>query len=531
MKQYRDLREHLQALEDEGLLQRVSRPINKDTELFPLVRWQFRGGIAEHQRRGWLFENVIDSNGTKYPYPFALGVLASSRRIYGIGLNCRNDDEILAKWQEALTKSVSPIVVDRGPVQEVQLQGEALSKKGGGFESFPVPISTPGFDNGPYFTWSHWVTKDPETGIRNLGNYRAQIKSPTRLGISLGAAQHAVIHWRKCRERKMPLEAAIIVGCPPVVSYACVQKIPYSQDEYDVAGGLVGEPIQLVKCKTVDVEVPAHAELVIEGRLPTDFLEPEGPFGESHGYMHPRQLSPYLEVTCVTHRKDVILSGIMSQVTPSESSTIKKVGYDTLFLKYLREHCGLKNVTRVVMHEALVNLRKLVILQVKKSSKDEIRKALHAAVKLHGGVGKITIAVDEDIDPESLDGIFWALCFRATFPDDIEFLPNMSHGHAPPFPKDDILTKPDAILKEAYMLVDATLKEPFPPVSLPRREFMERAAEIWKELELPELKPEYPWFGFSLGDWTEENQHEAELALQGRHYEVGAKLAQQRVRR
>ena len=81
------------------------------------------------------------------------------------------------------------------------------------------------------------------------------------------------------------------------------------------------------------------------------------------------------------------------------------------------------------------------------------------------------------------------------------------------------------------MLVDATLKEPFPPVSLPRREFMENAARIWKELNMPELKPEYPWFGFSLGDWTEENQHEAQLALQGRHYEIGAKLQKQRVRR
>ncbi|MGH9821033.1 MAG: UbiD family decarboxylase domain-containing protein, partial [Pyrinomonadaceae bacterium] len=337
MKKYRDLREHLQALEDENLLQRVTRPINKDTELFPLVRWQFRGGIGEHQRRGWLFENVIDTSGKNYSYPFALGVLASSRRIYAVGLGCRDEKEILAKWERALTRPIAPIILDNGCVHEVVLEGAALSKKGAGFESFPIPISTPGFDNGPYFTWSHWVTKDPENGIRNLGNYRAQVKSENRLGISLGAAQHAVIHWRKCRDKGMPLEAAIIVGCPPVVSYACVQKIPYGQDEYGVAGGLAGEPIQLVRCKTVDIEVPAHAELVIEGRLPTDFLEPEGPFGESHGYMHPRQLSPYMEVTCVTHRKDMILTGIMSQVTPSESSTIKKVGYDTLFLKYLQE--------------------------------------------------------------------------------------------------------------------------------------------------------------------------------------------------
>jgi 4-hydroxy-3-polyprenylbenzoate decarboxylase len=310
-----------------------------------------------------------------------------------------------------------------------------------------------------------------------------------------------------------------------------VQKVPYGQDEYEVAGGLAREPIQLVKCKTVDIEVPADAEMVIEGRMPTDVLEPEGPFGESHGYIHPRQLSPFLDITCVTMRNDMILTGIMSQVTPSESSTIKKVGYDTLFLRYLQKDCGFTSVVRVVMHEALVNLRKLVILQMKKSSREEIRGALRAAASFHGGVGKITIAVDEDIDPESLDGIFWALCVRATFPEDIEFLPNMSHGHAPPFPKEDILTRPDAVPKESYMMIDAMLKESFPPVSLPKKEFMENAAAIWNELGLPELKPQYPWYGYSLGDWNEETQEEARLALEGRHYEIGEKLVKQRVKR
>jgi len=531
MKKYRDLREHLKALEEENLLLRVRRPINKDTELFPLVRWQFRGGLPESERKGWLFENVTDSRGRKYRYPFALGVLASSRRIYAVGLQCKNDEEILERWENALAHPVKPEMVADGPVHEVVLTEADLQKADGGFDAFPVPISTPGFDNGPYFTWSHWVTKDAETGIRNLGNYRVQIKSKTRLGISLGAAQHAVIHWRKGRERGRPLEAAIIVGCPPVVSYACVQKVPYGVDEYTVAGGLAREPIQLVKCKTVDLEVPADAEMVIEGRLPTDCLEPEGPFGESHGYIHPRQLSPFMEVTCVTHRRDMILTGIMSQVTPSESSTIKKVGYDTLFLKHLRDDCGLKNVARVVMHEALVNLRKLVILQIKKSSREEVRKALVAAATFHAGVGKITIAVDEDIDAGSLDGVFWAICFRAKFPEDVEFLPGMKQGHAPPFPKEDLLTRPDAAMSESFMLIDATLKEPFPPVSLPTREYMERAATIWRELGLPPLAPQYPWFGYSLGDWDEEKADEARLAVEGRHYEIGEKLKAQRVKR
>ena len=126
MKKYRDLREHLKILEDENLLQRVTRPINKDTELFPLVRWQFRGGITEEQRRGWFFENVVDSRGKKYTYPFALGVLASSRRIYAIGLDCGDEQEIPAKWQKALSTPIAPVMVESGPVHEVVLESQAV---------------------------------------------------------------------------------------------------------------------------------------------------------------------------------------------------------------------------------------------------------------------------------------------------------------------------------------------------------------------------------------------------------------------
>jgi 4-hydroxy-3-polyprenylbenzoate decarboxylase len=529
MSGYRDLQEHLKALERENLLIRVRRQINKDTELFPLVRWQFRGGLPESDRKGWIFENITDSSGTRYAYPFAVGVLASSRKIYAIGLQCDNDEQILQKWDQASRHPIPPELQASGPIHEVVLGENELKKKGGGFAAMPVPISTPGFDNAPYFTWSHWVTKDLETGIRNLGNYRVQIKAETRLGISLGADQHAVIHWKKCRDKNRPLEAAIIIGGPPVVAYACVQKVPYGVDEYDIAGGLAEEPIRLVKCKSVDLEVPADAEMVIEGRLPTDWLEPEGPYGESHGYIHPRQESPFLDVTCVTHRKDMILTGIMSQVTPSESSMIKKVGYDTLFLKHLRDQCGFTNVVRVMMHEALVNLRKLVIVQVKKSSRDDVRKILEAAANLHAGVGKLTIAVDEDIDPENLDAVLWAICFRSRFPEDIHFLPNMAKGHAPPFPPENFLTKAHT-LPESYMLIDATLKEPFPPISLPTRPFMEGAAKIWNELNLPPLKPQQPWFGYSLGDWDEGKEYEAQLALQGKHYETGEKLKKQRVK-
>ncbi|MCK4791287.1 MAG: UbiD family decarboxylase, partial [Desulfobacteraceae bacterium] len=142
----------------------------------------------------------------------------------------------------------------------------------------------------------------------------------------------------------------LVIGGPPVVSYATVQKVPYGVDEMSVAGALAGGPIHMVPCKSVDLLVPAEAELVIEGKVSTEFYEPEGPFGESHGYMHPRELSPYMEVTAIAHRKDMIYVSFISQLTPSESSVIKKLGYEPMFLRFLRDQAGIKNVLQVKMH-------------------------------------------------------------------------------------------------------------------------------------------------------------------------------------
>ena len=244
-------------------------------------------------------------------------------------------------WEHAFNHPVEPIVVKSGPVQEIIQTKEEL-RRAGGLDQFPVPISTPGFDGAPFITAGHWITKDPETGIRNVGNYRGHLKAQDRLGIFPGPGQHVLAHWNKHRERKIPMQAAVVVGPPPVVSYAAVQKVPYGVDEIAVAGGLAGEPIRLVKCRTVDLEVPADAEIVIEGILATDLLEPEGPFGESHGYMHPRMMNPFLEITCITRKKNPILVSWTSQVTPSESSIIKRVGYEPLFLKFLKGELGIK---------------------------------------------------------------------------------------------------------------------------------------------------------------------------------------------
>jgi len=332
---YFDLHQHLKNLEEHGLLRRIKRVINKDTELHPLVRWQYRG-LSEEERKAWLFENVTDAKGRKYDMPVVVGALAGNPAIYYLGMGCKSADEMDERWKKALSEPLPPVTVNIAKCQDVVHQGDELDKEGFGLDKFPVPISTPGFDNGPYTTCSHWFTRDPETGIHNIGNYRGQIKARRRIGVfPSGLGQDIYLHWKKAQAREQHLPAALVIGAPPVVSYVSVQKVAYGVDEIAVAGALVDRPIPMVRCKSVDIMVPADAEIIIEGYLNTEYIEPEGPFGESHGYMHPRQLNPYMDVTAITHRKDAIYTSWLSQLTPSESSVIRKIGYDRLMLVHL----------------------------------------------------------------------------------------------------------------------------------------------------------------------------------------------------
>ena len=401
---YLDLHQHLKNLEEHGLLRRITRLINKDTELHPLVRWQYRG-LQEEERKAWLFENVTDAKGRKYDMPVVVGALAGNPAIYFLGMGCKTADEMDDRWKKALSEPLAPIAVNNAKCQDVVYLGDELDKEGCGLDRFPVPISTPGFDNGPYTTCSHWFTRDPETGIHNIGNYRGQIKARRRIGVfPSGLGQDIYLHWKKAQAKGQHLPAALVVGAPPVVSYVSVQKVAYGLDEMSVAGALVDRPIPMVRCKTVDIMVPADAEIVIEGYLNTEYIEPEGPFGESHGYMHPRQLNPFMDVTAITHRKDAIYTSWLSQLTPSESSVIRKIGYDRLMLVHLRDECRITSVLRVEMHEPLTNTYKLVIIQMRRPNEAEVWRALHAACSFHPGVGKIVVAVDEDIDPSNEAG-------------------------------------------------------------------------------------------------------------------------------
>ncbi len=519
---YRDLHDHLRALDKAGLLVTVKRPINKDTEMHPLVRWQFRGGIQEKNRKAFLFTNVTDSKRRKYDIPVVVGALAASREIYRLGMGC-DLDKINETWNRAVANPVAPRVVTDAPCHEIVIMGDELNKPGKGLDGLPIPISTPGWDVSPYTTLSQYITKDPDTGVQNMGIYRGQVKAPRRLGMnpSLELRPGIYAHWEKQRARGQKLPAAVILGCPPCVAFTSAQKLPETLDELHVAGGLAGAPINVVKAKTVDLLVPAEAEIVIEGLIDTEYLEPEAPFGESHGHVNLQEYNAFMEVTCITRRRDAILTSIISQVTPSESSLIKRVALEPLFLSHLRNNLGIQGVKRISMHEPLTNLRKvLVLIMDRKTPTTEIWRALYGAAALHRAAGKYVIAVNEDIDPDNADALLWAMSYRANPALDLQILPHRDQGHGPRSKRNGG--------QDASVLIDATLKEDFPPISLPKREYMENAKKIWEELGLPSLRPETPWFGYSLGEWPDELAAAADRAAKGDYFETGKIIAQRR---
>ena len=508
---YPDLHEHLETLKERGLLLTVDEPIDKDAEMHPLVRWQFVGGLDEPERKAFLFNNVTNGRGRKYSIPVVVGAIAANRAIYSAGMGVPVD-EIQAKWDYAIAHPIPPRVVTHGVCQEVVIEGAALQGEGHGLDMLPIPISTPGFDSAPTLTATNVITRDPETGVQNMGTYRAALKASDRLVVRMatrvggaGGYQHYLKHQKR-GEKHMP--CAIVLGCPPYVAFMGPQKLPLGVDEFTVAGGLAGAPINVVKAKTVDLLVPAEAEIVIEGLIDTEYVEPEAPFGESHGHVALEEFNMPMRVTAITLRKNPIIPSYISQVAPSESSVIKRIAYEPLFLAHLRDALGIREVKRVSLHEPLTGLLRVTLITVDRNTpRTEIWRALYGAAYFKGDCGKICVAVNDDIDPDNANALLWAMAYRMNPVEDVQTVPHRGQGHGPKREHDND--------EDSTLLMDATMKGDLPPLALPKQEYMERAKAIWERLGLPRLRPQPPWYGYSLGDWLPQWDAAAKRAVEG----------------
>ena len=518
-----DLQEHIADLDAHGLLTRIDHPVDKDSELHPLVRLQFIGGIAEAERKAFLFTNVVDGSGRRYDIPVVVGAIAASAEIYSLGMR-RPVEEIGAAWLEAIANPIPPVRLASPRCQEVIVTGEALRAPNGGLKLLPVPISTPGFDAAPYLTATLCITKDPESGIQNAGTYRAALKATDRLVVRMVARAGGAggfLHWQKYRARNEPMPIAIVVGAAPVAMFTGAQKLAVDVDELGVAGALAGRAMPVARCATVDLDVPAHSEIVIEGLIDTGKLEPEAPFGESNGYVALEAFNMPMRVTAITHRRRPVFASIISQVTPSESSLVKKVAYEPLYLAHLRDTLAIRGLRRVVLHEPLTNLRPVIFLQFAPgTARTEVWRGLNGAAAFQAIFGKVVIAVSQDIDPANLDAVLWAVAYRCNPIEDVQIAPY--HGG-------DQGSQYVAGGRPSKLLIDATAKGAMPPLALPKQEFMQRAQALWTKLDLPPIALKPPWHGYPLGDWIDRWDTYAGRAVRGAWEETGKEtLARQR---
>ena len=230
-----------------------------------------------------------------------------------------------------------------------------------------------------------------------------------------------------------------------------------------------------------------------------------------------------MQVTAITHRNKPVIPSYISQLAPSESSVIKRVAYEPLFLAHLTDHLGIKGIRKVSLHEPLSGLLRVTIITVEKGTPStEIWRALYGIASFKGDCSKICFAVDVDIDPDSPDALLWAMAYRHNPATDIQILRHRGQGHGP--------KREHGGEEDSTLLVDCTMKGDMPPVALPAKSYMEDAREFWDELGLPALRPESPWFGYSLGDWLDEWDDAAERAAESNWVENGKRSLQRRAK-
>ena len=471
---YRDLREYLQVLEQKGLLCHVTAEVDKDWEISAVCRHTFRS-IPQDRRPALMFDHIKG-----YDIPLVVGILGGSRQIYATALET-DLNGVWDKWARG-KNPIQPRLVDSGPCQEVVHMGEEAN-----IEILPAPVWTVGQDPGAYHTSPFVISRDPETRVLNVGTYRLQVKGPRKGGMMINPQRGMRLHIQKNEAKGSGTEAAIVFGTDPVIGIASVSPFPMGVNELAVAGGIRGEPVEVVRCRTVDLEVPATAEIVIEGRVPCQGREPEGPFGEYPGYMGAGGNNPVFEVTCLTHRRDPIYQAFLSQMPPSESSCIKGFGRELEIRRHLLNNLGIP-VVDVCLPESGSSTA-TVIVSIKKQNRFQPMKAMLGIWSMSAGIAKMIVVVDDDINIRDPFQVDWAIAFRVQPAEDIRIIPAAEPITLDPSqPLKDGQSVPAAEQVSSKVGIDATRKHPYPAPSVPPKEHMDKVAAQWQRYGIHPVK-------------------------------------------
>jgi 4-hydroxy-3-polyprenylbenzoate decarboxylase len=528
MAQIKNLRDFLAEARRRGRLHEFTESINKETELMPLYRVQTRG-LPEEERSVLHFKDVRGSDGRRSGMQVAAGVYGASREFLTWGIGCESVQEGFERWHKGLMEPLEPVMLSSAPVHEEVHTGSELSELG--LDEIPAPVEEPGFSC-VVRTGTPVITRDPQTGMRNMGAYNGFFRARDRIVSGCAVFHDAMAHhWPKARERKEPLPVAIVVGPAPVLMALAAAPIPYgTSDEIKIAGGIMGTPVEMVPCKTVPLEVPAYAEIVIEGLMSTETTEPLTAFGEYPGYMSTEETYlPTIQVTAITHRRNAIFTPVTVGFYPSDSNTLLGFVHESMLYHHLRYGAGFPIVDIHFPDSSAA--REFCLIRLRRQRGVDPWGVLHAAAG-HMGGAKFLVVVDEDIDVRDHDAILWALSFRFRPEADMEMVygrsPALDPSSAPPGVGQGEMVYGYSVSghQNGRLLLNAVRKWAYPPVGLPAKEHMEKALKLWsRHDDLPKPKLREPWYGYSLGNWREEDAENARLIAEGKYLELGEKMA------
>ncbi|MEE8403403.1 MAG: menaquinone biosynthesis decarboxylase [Candidatus Hydrothermarchaeaceae archaeon] len=432
---YKDLREFIDALEKRGMLKRVKTQVSAELEITEIL-----DRVSKSAGPAILFENV---EGHDMPIlANAFGSMERMKLALGTddleGIGSRLVEMVKPRVPSGITGKIKglsklkeiasypPKIVKSGPVKEVV-------ERDGSLDSLPILKCWPG-DGGKFITLPLVFTKDPKTGERNVGMYRMHVYDGRTTGMHWHVHKHGASHYQKAEEMGKPLEVAVALGGDPAVIFSATAPLPEGFDEMLFAGFLRKGPVELVKCETVDLEVPANAEIVLEGYVNPEERRTEGPFGDHTGYYSLADPYPVFHITCITRRKEPIYPATIVGKPPMEDSHIGKA-IERMFLPLIKmqlpEIVDMNLPIEGVFHN-------LCIVSIKKRYPGHAKKVMLAI----WGMGqmmftKTIIVLDDDVDIQNLGDVLWAVSNRIDPKRDVTIIdgaPADSLDHATPLP-------------------------------------------------------------------------------------------------
>jgi 2,5-furandicarboxylate decarboxylase 1 len=414
---YKDLREFLAVLRERGELIDVDRPVELKLEVGKALR-----ATSAIAGPAVMFRN----NGTAFPL---VGGLYNSRAKALLAFEATEAD-VFERILAGLQRSIAPeVVTGAAPCHEVVRTGAEID-----LHSLPIPTYS-AEDGGPFITPGIVVSKDPETGVPDIGHYRFQILGGTAMSFLAQPFHRFGKHIVKARSMGMTrYPAAVVLGCEPLLAYTCTVQVPDGTNDFDVAGGLRGAPVELVRCRTIDVDVPAHSEIVIEFEV--DLTEDvwEGPLGEYTGYYTPASMKPLARVTAITHRRDAIAQALLTGVPPSENHILKQLPFEASFVQALRKQ--FPTIERAAIPPS-GGVSFYVVIAMKPRYNGEARHAILAALSSNIRP-KFVIVVEPDIDVQNSAQVEWALAFRVQPQRDVIIVDGLPAGPLDPSVDDSV---------------------------------------------------------------------------------------------